>query len=88
MLLFRGSEKDKTVATHTYIIVGDNWIECSWQKYKGIRLVKSFKDIEELLTKYYKCDEVHTMCYNPVETIGKADNQFFHYLNLYGEELS
>jgi hypothetical protein len=81
-------KRDKTVATHTYIIADGYWIECSWQKYKGIRMVDSFTDIENLLLRYYKCNEVHTVSYNPLKTVGKTDNQFFFYLNEYGKELS
>lgn len=82
-------KENKTIATHTYIIIDDTyWIECSWQKYKGIRMVDSFTDIENLLLRYYKCNEVHTVSYNPLKTVGKTDNQFFFHLNEYGKELS
>lgn len=81
-------KRDKTVATHTYIIADGYWIECSWQKYKGIRMVDSFKDIERLLLRYYNGDEIHTVIYSPLDTVGKTDKEFFSYLNLYGIEVS
>ena len=82
-------KENKTIATHTYIIIDDTyWIECSWQKYKGIYIIDSFTDIEGLLLEFYNCDEVHTVIYNPLDTVGKTDKEFFSYLNLYGIEVS
>lgn len=84
----KDNKEDETVATHTYIIADKKyWIECSWQKYKGINVIQSFKDIEELLLKYYKCDNSYTVEYNPLNTCGLTEHEFFNYLNKYGKEV-
>lgn len=90
---FTKVQKDnKTVATHTYIIVRDvqfrYWVECAWQKNKGVHLVFSYKDVERLLKEEYNADEVHTTVYNPMKVEGMTANEFFAYLNEYGDELS
>ena len=78
----------RTLATHTYIIVdGKYWIECSWQKYKGINNVGSFKDVEELLLEEYGGDKAYTVEYNPLATFGMTDSEFFDYLENNGREL-
>lgn len=76
---------NKTLATHTYIIVDDNiWIECSWKPYKGIHKYTFFNDVGELLKKYYKGNMIDYTVYNPLETVGMTDTQFFEYLDEYG----
>lgn len=78
----------RTLATHTYIIVDDKyWVECSWQKHKGVFVVNSFRDIENLLLKKYVADDIHTIEYDPLETPGMSDEEFFNYLESYGKEV-
>lgn len=75
--------KNKTVATHTYIIANKKcWIECSWKLYKGISTVDSYADVEDLLVDYYNGTYVSTVEYNPIQTQGMTDRQFFNYLEL------
>lgn len=79
---------NKTETTHTYIIADNKyWIECSWNKYKGIHLVDSYKDIEDLLLHEYKGDNYSTLEYNPLETFNMTDEEFFDYLENHGKEL-
>jgi len=90
---FTEVQKDnKTISTHTYIIVRDGsfyyWIECAWQKYKGVNLVFSYKDIERLLKEEYNADEVHTVVYDPNAVEGNTADEFFEYLNKEGIELT
>lgn len=82
---------NKIIASHTYIIVRDfqfnYWIECTWKKHKGVNLVFSYKDVERLLKEEYNADHVHTFVYNPTKVEGMTANEFFEYLNKYGDEL-
>lgn len=82
----------KMIASHTYIIVRDTpfhyWIECAWQKNKGVHFIFSYKDIERLLKEEYNADEVHTIVYDPSAVEGYTANEFFEYLNKEGAELS
>jgi len=89
---FTGLHKDdRMIGTHTYIIVRDGsfryWIECAWQKNKGVHLVFSYKDVERLLKSEYHADEVYTVAYNPFDVVGMTDNEFFDYLEREGVEL-
>lgn len=81
----------RMISSHTYVIVRDGsfyyWIECAWQKNKGVNLVFSYKDIERLLKEEYNADEVHTIIYNPNAVEGYTANEFFEYLNKEGIEL-
>jgi hypothetical protein len=77
---------EKTLATHTYIIADNKyWIECSWQPYKGINIVDSYHDIEDLLKDYYGGTEIHTFSYDPTQTFGLTLPEFYHYLEQEGE---
>ena len=82
---------NKTIATHTYIIVNDfdfyYWVECAWQKHKGVYLVFSYKDVERILRNEYDADECYTVVYSPVKTEGMTADEFFKYLNNYGIKL-
>lgn len=79
----------RTLATHTYIIADNNyWIECSWKKHKGINVVNSFRDVENLLLENYHGDKAYTVEYNPLDTFGMTDNEFFDYLEENGREVS
>jgi hypothetical protein len=79
---------DRTLATHTYIIAdGKYWIECSWRKYKGLNTISSYKDIEDLLLESYHGEKAYTVEYNPLDTFGMTDQEFFDYLEHYGKEL-
>lgn len=83
---------NKTIATHTYIIIRDGvfkyWIECAWDKHKGVNLIFSYKDVERLLKDEYNADELHTVVYDPMKVEGMTANEFFEYLNKYGVILS
>lgn len=76
---------NKCIATHTFIIVNDGdfkyWIECAWQKHKGIHLVFTSKTIERLLKDEYNADEIYTYEYNPMMVINKSRDEFFEYLD-------
>ena len=90
---FTGIYKDgKMIATHTYIIIRDGifkyWIECAWDKHKGVNLIFSYKDVERLLKDEYNADEAHTVIYSPTKTEGMTANAFFAYLEKEGIELS
>lgn len=90
---FTEVQKDnKTIATHTYIIVRDGpfsyWVECAWQKNKGVHLVFSYRDVERALKEEYSADETHTVGYDPMKVEGMTANEFFEYLNKYGVILS
>lgn len=77
---------DRTLATHTYIIADNKfWIECSWQKYKGTNIVSSYKDVEDLLVDTYHGEKVYTVEYNPLDTFGMTDYEFFDYLENNGK---
>ena len=82
----------KLVATHTYIIVREYpfhyWIECAWQKNKGVHLVFSYKDVERLLKEEYNADELHTTVYDPTKVEGMTANEFFNYIKDEGVILS
>lgn len=79
---------DRTLATHTYIIADNKyWIECSWQKYKGLHVVDSFKDIENVLLEEYNGENVYSLKYNPLMTFGMSEEEFFEYLECNGQEL-
>lgn len=82
----------ESVVTHTYVIIDDDqfhyWIECAWQKHKGVNLVFSYKDVERLLKETYNADEIHTVMYIPSKTEGMSSDEFFKYLNKKGIELS
>ena len=80
---------NQTLVTHTYIITDEGlWIECSWQKHKSINESTAWNDVEKLLLNEYDGDEIHTVAYEPKETIGKTHVEFFAYLNHFGKELS
>ena len=85
-------KNEKLVATHTYVIASCEeklyWIECAWQYHKGIHIVESFSEIEELLKEFYNTDEVHTSLYNPYKSIGLTANEFINYVEDHGVELS
>ena len=85
-------KENKTVATHTYIIVRDAqfryWVECAWQKNKGVHLVFSYRDVERILKEEYNADEVHTVVYDPMKVEGMTADAFFAYLEKEGIELS
>lgn len=78
-------------ATHVYIIVRDlpfkYWLECAWQKHKGLFLVHSYKDVERHLKESYETDDVHTVVYDPKCVYGKTANQLFEYLEKDGIKL-
>ena len=89
---FTEVQKDnKMIASHTYIIVRDfqfnYWIECAWQKHKGVNFVFSYKDVERLLKEEYDADETHTVVYSPTKTERMTADEFFKYLNKEGIEL-
>ena len=72
---------NKTIATHTYIIVEPNlWIECAWKLKQGLYEVDSYKDIEKELLDYYNGDSAFTVEYNPLETVGMFLSEFYDYL--------
>lgn len=79
------------IASHTYIIVNDlpyrYWLECAWQKHKGLFFISSYKDIERMLKDEYSSSEVHTVMYNPEMCYGKTADEFFEYLNKEGVDL-
>ena len=79
------------IASHTYIIINDMpyryWLECAWQKHKGIFFISSYKDVERILKEEYSSSEVHTVVYNPEKCYGKSADEFFNYLNECGVEL-
>lgn len=90
---FTGIYKNKMlVASHTYVIAYCEeklyWIECAWQDHKGIHIVDSFSEIEELLKVIYNTDEVHTSLYNPYKSDGLTANEFIKYIEDHGVELS
>ena len=90
---FTGVYKNKRlIASHTYVIASCEerlyWIECAWQDYKGIHIVDSFSEIEELLKEFYNVDEVHTSLYNPYKSVGLTANEFIDYVEDHGVELS
>lgn len=79
---------NKTFGTHTYIIVDNKyWIECSWQKFKGIHIIESLKNIENLLLDYYNGDKIHTVRYDPIKSIGLTAEQFFEFLTKSGVDV-
>lgn len=78
----------RTLATHTYIIAERHqWIECSWQKHKGIHHVDSFRDVVRLLLNTYQGSVGHTVIYNPLRTFGMSTDEFFEYLEEEGRYL-
>lgn len=85
-------KNERLVASHTYVIASCEgklyWIECVWHDYKGIHIVNSFSEIEELLKEFYNADEVHTSLYNPYKSVGLTANEFINYVEDHGVELS
>lgn len=83
---------NKLIASHTYVLASCEeklyWIECALQNYKGIHIVDSFSEIEELLKEFYNADEVHTSLYNPYKSDGLTANEFINYVEDHGVELS
>jgi hypothetical protein len=84
------------IVNHSYIIVETKhknfWIECAWQRYKGVREVYSFKDIENLLVDAYKMYdtdklEVDTVIYDSSKVENMICKDFFEYLNKEGVEV-
>lgn len=53
-------KNNKLIASHTYVIAYYEeklyWIECAWQDHKGIHIVDSFSEIEELLKEFMPDD--------------------------------
>ena len=72
---------NKTIATHTYIIIEPNiWMECAWKSKQGLYEVNSYKDIENELLNYYHGDSAFTVKYNPLDTVNMSLNDFYSYL--------
>lgn len=71
---------DKTIATHTYIIVAKYWLECSWKSREGLHEVSSFEDVEAELLEYYSGDSSCTVEYDPLDTVGMPLKKFYAYL--------
>lgn len=85
-------KNEKLIASHTYVLAYYEeklyWIECAWLDHKGIHIVSSFSEIEELLKEFYSADEVHTLLYNPYKSDGLTADEFINYIEDHGVELS
>lgn len=81
-------KKGSTIATHTYILIpwkGKNiYFESSWEKYKGLYFISSYKVVEKILKKQFGANKAYTTKYLPLESVGCTDKEFFKYLIDFG----
>ena len=77
------SEKPDDVVTHTFSIVKVDgqwyWFESSWYKYRGVKPIRSYKDVLKFLRNHYGKDNIFELYrYNPAG-LDKSltDQEFF-----------